>query len=94
MQDSPTYPVTLEVDYPEKLNRLTTFLRLILGVPVLLFLGLVSGWSIPDNLEKGVIAGGGLFFPILVVVLIRQYIPHWIFDYQVALGRFSNRVFA
>ena len=94
MQDLPIYPVILEVDYPEKLSRLTTFFRLILDIPVFLFAGLVSGWNIWDNLERGVIAGGGLFFPILVVVFIRQYIPHWIFNYQVALGQFANRVFA
>jgi hypothetical protein len=41
-----TYPISLKVDYPEKLSRLTTFFRIFLLIPhaiVLYFLGIVSG---------------------------------------------------
>jgi hypothetical protein len=40
------YPVRLQVDYPEKLSRLTTFFRYILAIPhlfVLYFLGIAAG---------------------------------------------------
>jgi hypothetical protein len=41
-----TYPVSLKVDYPEKLSRMTTLLRifmLITHAVVLYFLGIVAG---------------------------------------------------
>ena len=36
------YPARLEVDYPERLDRFTTFFRLIWIVPILVVLSLVS----------------------------------------------------
>ncbi len=95
MQDTSSYPVTFEVDYPETLNRLTTFFRLFLSLPVFIFLGLLSGSGIGEEAARGgAIAGGGIVVAILVVVFVRQYIPHWMFDFQVALMRFGNRAVA
>ena len=38
------YPVTLEVDYPDRpLNRLTTFFRAFTIIPIAIVLGAVSG---------------------------------------------------
>ena len=38
------YPVSLAVDYPERqLNRLTTFFRIFVAIPILIVLGAVSG---------------------------------------------------
>ncbi len=38
------YPVGLSVDYPErKLNRLTTFFRIFVAIPILIILGLLMG---------------------------------------------------
>lgn len=37
------YPARLNIDYPEKMSRLTTFFRLILAVPIYLIFVLVSG---------------------------------------------------
>jgi len=39
------YPVTLEVDYPESLDRLTTFFRLPTAIPALIVLSLVTAGS-------------------------------------------------
>lgn len=39
------YPIRLQVDYPEKLSRLTTFFRIILAIPqlfILYFLGIAA----------------------------------------------------
>ncbi len=36
--DAPDYPVRFDVDYPERLNRLTTLLRLIWAIPVLVLI--------------------------------------------------------
>ena len=42
----PSYPASLSVDYPEKLNRLTTFFRIFMIIPILIILGLptISRW--------------------------------------------------
>ena len=37
------YPLRLDIDYPEKLNRGTTLLRLIWIIPIMIILGLISG---------------------------------------------------
>ena len=39
-----TYPVQFSVDYPDRpLNRLTTFFRIFVAIPILIVLGSVSG---------------------------------------------------
>ena len=43
MADYPEYAARLEIDYPEKLDRLTTFFRLIWIIPIAIILGLISG---------------------------------------------------
>ncbi len=42
-----SYHVTLDIDYPERLNRLTTAFRIILILPIIGILLLISGphWS-------------------------------------------------
>lgn len=37
------YPATLQIDYPKKLDRLTTLLRILWVIPILIILSLVSG---------------------------------------------------
>jgi len=59
----PSYPVRLEVDYPERLSRLSTFFRLILAIPVL-----IMAWILM-SLTTGVISG--LLFVYWVMVLVR-----------------------
>ncbi len=43
MADDPDYAARLEIDYPEKLDRLTTFFRLVWIIPIAIILGLLSG---------------------------------------------------
>ena len=43
MANSSEYAARLEIDYPEKLDRLTTFFRLIWIIPIAIILGLISG---------------------------------------------------
>ena len=40
---SAEYPARLQVDYPEKLDRMTTFFRLLWIIPIAIILGLLSG---------------------------------------------------
>jgi Domain of unknown function (DUF4389) len=97
---SPTphaYPVTLAIDYPDRpLNRLTTFFRIFVVIPIAIILALVSAanfgshgmhdWSWPFA------AGGILFLATLLMILFRQKYPRWWFDWNVALTKFSARV--
>lgn len=70
------YPVQLEVDYPERQSRWKALLRLPLGIPVLLFSNLL---------------GNGVVVATWAAILVRGRIPHWLFDFQVALNRWEVR---
>src|SRR5215467_8480070 len=73
-----TYPVTLSVAFPDRpLNRLTTFFRIFVAVPILIVLGAVDG--------------GILFFAPLLMILFRRKYPRWWFDWNLELQRFGNR---
>jgi hypothetical protein len=74
------YPVSLSVEYPERqLNRLTTFFRPILVIPIAILLGMLRG---------------PLFPPVLLMLLFRRKYPRWWFDFNLELQRFINRVAA
>jgi hypothetical protein len=93
-----TYSVNLAVDYPDRpLNRLTTFFRIFVAIPILILIGTVSGsggggeW---DSHSGGTAAGaGGLLFagPLLMILFRRKY-PRWWFAWNLELQRFGNRV--
>lgn len=100
MSDTPekrgAYPVTLSVDYPDqKLDRLTSFFRPFVIIPIVIVLGLISGAS-PGFRHEAVRvvygAGGIIFLPTLLLILFRAKYPRWWFDWSVALMSFSLRV--
>jgi len=81
MAQADAYPLSFDVDYPDReLNRLTTAFRIVLAVPVLLLAALISN-SI-----------GILFLPPLVLILFRQKYPRWWFDWNLMILRFLSRV--
>src|SRR2546422_121387 len=94
------YPVTYEVDYPDRpLNRLTTFFRLFTVIPIAIVLGSVSGaawgsYSTQSGRAGWTAAGAGglLFFGPLLMILFRRKYPRWWFDWNLELLRFTNRV--
>src|SRR5437660_7247401 len=66
MQQS-TYPVQFSVDYPDRpLNRLTTFFRFFVAIPILIVLGTVSGgswqWTSGGKIPMVAAGTGGLLF--------------------------------
>jgi hypothetical protein len=91
------YPVTLTIEYPERLSRLTTFFRLFMIIPIFIVLSLVSGgyeWTGADGWSYQYAAGGLVFLPIVLMLLFRQKYPKWWFDWNLALTKFSTRVSA
>ena len=92
------YPVRFSVEYPDReLNRLTTFFRLFMAIPILIVLGSLGeeSFSYGSNHRGWEAAGAGgtlLFFAPLLMILFRQKYPRWWFDWNRELLRFSNRV--
>lgn len=94
---APEYPTTLAIDYPDKaINRLTTFFRIFVAIPILIVLFLVSSGNLdvggPHDWSFIYSAGGILFLAPLLMILFRQKYPRWWFDWNVALIRFGTRV--
>ncbi len=92
------YPANLIIDYIGKSDRLTTFFRLILVLPILILLGLVIGNDQAAEHHHGwhfLYQGTGiLFLPTLLMILFRQKYPKWWYDWNLALTKFSYRVFS
>jgi hypothetical protein len=95
-----TYPVTFSIDYPGRpLNRLTTFFRIIVAIPIVIILGAAGGetwqWSADNHAGTAATGVGGLlFFAPLLMILFRRKYPRWWFDWNLELQRFSNRTVA
>ena len=101
------YAARLNVDYPEKLDRLTTFFRLIWIIPIAIVIGLISGAG--ETVTRTIIlneagqiirisrdtAGGlvsGLSVATALLIIFRQRYPRWWFDFARELARFGARV--
>lgn len=94
---STKYPVTYSVDYPDRsLNRLTTFFRIFIALPILILLGTVTQLAVSQHgaHSSTVLAGSGglLYLGPLLMILFRQKYPRWWFDWNLELLRFINRV--
>ena len=107
MIDNPEYPARLQIDYPEKLDKLTTFFRIIWIIPIAIILGLISqtGETVTNTLNQtGEIVrttrqtvGGlasGLLAATALMIIFRQRYPRWWFDFSRELTRFAARVSA
>jgi hypothetical protein len=72
------YPASLNIDYPDrKLNRLTSFFRLITMIPVVILMALL---------------GSITSIPLVLIILFRKIYPKWWFDWNLAYSKFSTRV--
>ena len=97
---SENYAVRLDVDYPEKLNRLTTFFRLILIIPIVIIASLLTATgnetviSATGDMTTRTVGGisSALFFATLLMIIIRRRYPRWWFDFARELERFGARV--
>ena len=75
------YPISLSIDYPDrKLNRLTTFFRLFMVIPILIILGLLIGTGCSGG-EEGwsyqYATVGFVFLPLMLMLLFRRKYPRW-----------------
>jgi hypothetical protein len=107
MNNQGDYPARLEIDYPETLDRVTTFFRVIWIIPIAIILGLVAGAgeTVTNTVflsEAGEVikttreTAGGLVSGLavataLMIVFVQRY-PRWWFDFARELTRFEARV--
>ncbi len=98
--ESEAYAARLQIDYPERLDRFTTFFRLIWIVPIGIILALLtaSGGTriVTETGETVRTSGGGIMGGLAVatalMILFRQRYPRWWFDFARELLRFGARV--
>jgi Domain of unknown function (DUF4389) len=99
------YPARLDIDYPETLDRASTFFRLLLVIPIMVILTLISasatqtvtvvtdaGETISRVTQTGAGIAGGLFAATVLMILFRMVYPRWWFDFALALTRFQARI--
>jgi hypothetical protein len=84
------YAARLNIDYPEKLDRLTTLLRVIWVLPIAVILSLVMATG--DGARTGGALFGGLWLATVLMVAFRVLYPRWWFDFARELTRFGARV--
>jgi hypothetical protein len=102
---SEVYAARLNVDYPERLDRLTTAFRLFWIIPITIVLTLLSsqatstvtvvtttGQFVSQASRSGGGIAGGLFAATLLMILFRQRYPRWWFDFALQFNRFAARV--
>ena len=99
------YAARLNIDYPEKLDRVTTAFRIFWIIPIAIVLSVLSATAVSTTTvvtASGEVlaqvsrsAGGivgGLFGATLLMILFRQRYPRWWFDFALQFNRFSARV--
>lgn len=99
------YAARLEVDFPDRLDRVSSFFRLVWIIPIAVVAVALSGsasetvTTVTDGVREtttragGGIAGG-LFAATVLMIVFRQRYPRWWFDFARELTRFSARVSA
>lgn len=93
-EHSHDYPVRFDVDYSDKLSRVTTFFRVILVIPIVFLFLTVAGSLVIQGTTLTLGAGGLLFLGPLLMILFRKHYPKWWFNWNVELTRFQQRITA
>ncbi len=96
------YAARLQIEYPEKLDRFTTFFRIIWAIPIVIVLILLSATGdqtvvteTGEQLERtGWGISSGLAVATMLMIVFRMRYPRWWFDFARELTRFSARVVA
>jgi hypothetical protein len=74
------YPITLDIQFPERLSRLTTFFRYFMVIPQMIVLYFI-----------GIAAGVILFISWWAILFTGRY-PRWAFDFVAGYMRWVVRV--
>jgi hypothetical protein len=90
----------LTIDYPVRLDRVTTFLRVIWIIPIVLVLSLLTATGNETMATEtgrqvrstGGGISGGLWLATLLMIVVRVRYPRWWFDFARELTRFGARV--
>jgi hypothetical protein len=95
-----SHAARLQIDYSERLNRFTTFFRLIWIIPIAIIL-----WLLTANGSETVLTStghtvsrstggitGSLWIATLLMIVFRARYPRWWFDFARELARFGARV--
>lgn len=102
--ESEPYAARLAIDYPEQLDRVTTFFRLIWVIPISIISSFLMGsaystvTTVTRSGETSTItttAGGitfGLFMATVLMIVFRERYPRWWFDFARELARFTARI--
>ena len=96
MGASVDYPASLAIDrFDGVRDKLTTFFRPFVAIPVLIILALLGGSSFgweqsPWSVEFPV--AGLVIVPTIFMLLFQQKYPRWWFDWNLAMTRFGLRV--
>jgi hypothetical protein len=94
------YPARLDIDYPARLDRFTTLVRVIWIIPILVILSLLTSTGnqtiVAQSGNRVVSTGGGisggLWLATLLMIVVRVRYPRWWFDFGRELARFGARV--
>lgn len=94
------YAARLSIDYPQQLDRLSTFFRVIWVIPIAFVLALLTESGnhamVTATGEKLASTGGGLFASLALatalMIAVRVRYPRWWFDFSRELTRFEARV--
>jgi Domain of unknown function (DUF4389) len=98
------YAARLEVDYPERLDRVSTFFRILFVIPIAIVYSLLSATATYTSyvVRDGEVIGevtrttggiaGGLFAATAVMIVVRQRYPRWWFDFLLGFNRFGARI--
>ena len=95
-----TEAIRFDIDYPAKLDRFTSFFRLIWIIPIMIIWSLVSAassWTVVTEsgetiTRSGGGIAGGLFLATLLMIVFREKYPRWWFDFAREFLRFGARV--
>jgi len=96
------YAARLSIDYPERLDRLSTFFRLIWIIPIAIVLSLLTASGnqtmVTASGQQAAGTGGGLLAGLAgataLMIVVRLRYPRWWFDFARELTRFGARVYA
>ncbi len=101
------YAARLDVDYPARLDRVSTAFRMFMIIPIAIVSAALSaaavssvtvinqsGQVVTQVSRSGGGIAGGLFLATALMIVFRQRYPRWWFDFALQLNRFLARIAA